>query len=246
MDSYKNAIEAIVYPLIASERRKNTLRRELWAHFCALVEEEQSRGADEPAAARTALERLGDAEEIRAAFMAGLPRSERWLARLERRPGESSRDYARRMAWRLLPLLVVVPIGFGIQCSLVAPNDALVPWTIMGAISAWLPLHLLLALHKTVSWQQLLRRHGSVTPFLRDYAMHAAGTAALAIVSVLLGYGFLAAWTGAAYGDALAYLYMASLVLCFEWVALTATLTYALIREKQAALIIDDWPYSTT
>ena len=245
MDANKNAIEAIVHPLVASERRKNTLRRELWAHFCALVEDELRNDSDRVKAADAALRRLGEPEEIRTAFLAILSKGERWLARWDRQPDEATARYVRRVFWLAAPFLAVVPMCFGLQCALVAPDHAVVPWAIMLTLSLWLPSYLFLALREVVRWQSQLRRHHSVAPFFRMYVLHALSTAALTAACVFAGYGCMTAWKGIDDADALAYLYMGSLLMAFQWLALTAVGCYALVREAHHAQIIPDWPYET-
>lgn len=244
MDNYKIDIEAIVHPLIAPEQRKNTLRRELWAHFCALAEEERHNGADETAAAQTAFARLGKPQAIRDAFIENIPRAERWLARLDRRPDEPSNAYIRRVARTMFPFLAVVPICFGIQCSIAEPDHAIIPWSIMLTLSLWLPLFLYAAMRRTAHWQALLRQSNSIAPFFQHYTRHAAISAVMTAAFILPGYALLAAWRGPHDATALSYLYMATPVLAFQWLTLTTLFAYALIREKQAANTIAHWPYT--
>jgi hypothetical protein len=215
----------------------------LWAHFCALVEEERGHGADEPAAARAALERLGDADEIRAAFMASLPRSERWVARWERRPAETSMHYARRLLLGFLPLLALIPLGIGVQISLAAPKTPTLVISIAATLCLWLPAFLALALVNTPRWEALLRRHDSTLPFIRRYALDAWISAAMTALFLLLGFACMVAWLGADDLLALSYLYLAAPILALQWLTMTAVFFYALVRGKQHAQLIPGWPY---
>lgn len=93
-------VERVVRPLAATDRRKRALREELLGHLAAVYAEELAGGDDPQAALARAVERFGDTAELTAQLQSGLPRSERFLCRIEarslamdrwihRRPGES-------------------------------------------------------------------------------------------------------------------------------------------------------------
>ncbi|MBI5091366.1 MAG: hypothetical protein HZB26_02870, partial [Candidatus Hydrogenedentes bacterium] len=121
MEAYKKAIEEIVHPLVAAERRKNTLRRELWAHFCALIEEERRNGVEERTLLDKAFQRLGTTDEIRAAFTSALPRFEVFVYRLEQHIRKGPAETSLRYAWRIASEYFAVSLAFasfiGILCA---------------------------------------------------------------------------------------------------------------------------------
>lgn len=73
MDPLKLAVERIVKPIPANEHRKDTYRKELWAHLSDLYEEECLSGGDSDQCLERALIRLGEPAELRRQFLKSMP-----------------------------------------------------------------------------------------------------------------------------------------------------------------------------
>jgi hypothetical protein len=78
-DLFVDCIERAVGPVRASGPRKDRMREELAAHLAASWEEERARGVDDSEAARRAILRLGDIDQLGRDLRESVPRLERWL-----------------------------------------------------------------------------------------------------------------------------------------------------------------------
>ena len=108
MEPLKIEVERIVHPLRAREHLKDVFREELWGHLAALYEEESGGTRDENRVLEAALQRLGEAEMLRSAFMNSLSRLERWegwfIHLLEPKSGKGLLRHAVRLAaWVFVP-----------------------------------------------------------------------------------------------------------------------------------------------
>jgi hypothetical protein len=63
----------IIQPILASPRRRRSMREEMLAHLCQAYEEELTRRGDDQAAADSARQRLGDADQLRRQLQASVP-----------------------------------------------------------------------------------------------------------------------------------------------------------------------------
>lgn len=121
----KQCVERVVRPLVASERRKDRIREELYQHLQMIHEEELLGSDDEDEAARRAVRRFGEPAEIRDQLRELIPWTERALyvdipilSCIERwgdrKLDESSLSHATRITGRALVavgalILLLVP-----------------------------------------------------------------------------------------------------------------------------------------
>ncbi len=75
-DLFVDCIERAVGPVRASGPRKDRMREELAAHLAASWEEERGRVGDDSEAARRAIQRLGDIDELGRDLRDSVPRLE--------------------------------------------------------------------------------------------------------------------------------------------------------------------------
>jgi hypothetical protein len=93
MKALKIHVERAVRPVRASERRKDKMREELYAHLLKTYEEEFARLGDEQASVEQAFRRFGEPAEITQALQGSVPRLERILFV---RCGKDFEDFFRR------------------------------------------------------------------------------------------------------------------------------------------------------
>ncbi len=138
-------VEKIVRPLRAAEADKLKMREELFAHACQAYEDEHSRGADQAAAARQAMRRLGEIESTRADLQATVGWQSKyndWADRFVRRPvGTPVLKHATRLAFRcavvfaVYMLLILLPVKW-YELSQWSPNGRLTLWMV-AALHLW-------------------------------------------------------------------------------------------------------------
>lgn len=250
-DQYKYRIEEIVHPINASQRRKNTMRRELWAHFNLLAEEE---GGD-AAACERAWERLGDSAEIRRELDASVAKFDRSYPELERyvlrSPTEPFARFALRLGGVAFTFAGTILVLALIAVLLLAPNlpvqRATVVFGFLLPLMAWLYC-LLLFLQPAMRFALDVHAHRraarpSLTA-LRKTIFSMLGVLLLAPVFCALGYGLTGLLLGFRHPETLAFLYTWPLACGFVWSQITAAVTFASWFEVHRAETVEDWPYA--
>lgn len=248
MNNYKRRIEAIVHPIGADQRRKNTMRRELWAHLCALAEEE---GGEEEAWER-AWARLGEPDEIHAALAAAVPASERLSHTIERYVLRSSEESLVAFALRLGPawlisaaLFLALPMGLLFLLKSDPLDRALFVLAVLAPLFAWL-FCVLLLLQPAMRFTEDMGAQSRAPHPLRTALAKALAALALALLLAplffLIGYGITALTLEPV--KTLEFLYIWPLALVFVWSQLGLAVVWATGRTVYASERIMEWPYA--
>lgn len=247
-ESYKQRIEAIVRPINAMHPRKNTMRRELWAHFVALVEEE---GGNAEACERAWL-RMGDAAGLRQALDATVTKAERCGNAFDRfmfrSRDEPWGEFARRLG------RVFFPIG----AVFLAFSATLVAWTepferVVSIIAALTPVFawaycLVMVLQPAIRYSedmeaQSLERHPVRKAAVKTVA-NLGRAFALTPLFYLLGYCSIGLCLGFGHSETLVYLYMAPVLYAGFGGQIAIAILFGLMRAVQSAKVIEHWPYA--
>lgn len=255
MEQFKESIEEIVAPLRAPGREKNNLRRELWAHFCALVENERNQGIEDRVARANALARLGTPDEIRAAFNDSLHPNTRALYRLDyymrRKADEDSPRYAAVIAGAIFVASLFISSVAILGCSWRDPKFTSERFLMLGALFSslclWQSIWIFLAFMRESQWEQaartfLYKNQGSAE-FIRVILVHLGRGVLLGALFLCLGYLPLVWILGRFHAETISYLYVAPFLFAFFTLNHGAVLPYAVFRGEQHAQYIQDWPY---
>jgi hypothetical protein len=108
---FRELVERVAGPVWAGESRKDRMREELLAHLEASFEEERGHLGDDGAAARRAIERLGDPAALTRSFQDSVPWFERILYTRLIPPSRRGVWWRRRYDETLLKHAVRVTIG---------------------------------------------------------------------------------------------------------------------------------------
>lgn len=259
MDKYKRYIESIVAPLDADAARKNTLRRELWAHLCSLAEEEGQKSGSDDAVLERAIGRLGQAEDIRSTFYESVPRYERWSFQLERRVrrrvDESVFAYARRLlVWPIVfivslasisLLLVSSPTSLGSQ---ITTSMVLMTVVLIGMLALWVALWLFYYMLRLSNWERRARksRENGKPPreIIRILAEGLGIGAISALPFLLIGGIAVYAVLGENNSETFVYRYLAPWSYLFVWSLMSFAWIVIFTRDIQMHRAIPDWPYA--
>lgn len=256
MDQYKPLIEELVHPLHASSRRMNILRRELWAHFCALVDEALPRLGNETLAVEEALSRLGTATEIRRTFYESIPTAERICYALDRfvrrGDGEAIGRYAVRLfmvaasAYGVLSVFIVACVELlGRELSPPRWAMAIVLVGTMVAFATASLFGLMLRLNAIETRLRKATLAGRATRVWGRIAIRmAVDMVPVGLLSFACGYTVLGLSVGFRGSEVLEFAYITPPLIAMLWLQIPCVLSFAVLRDSQHAMPIADWPYT--
>ncbi|MBI2421516.1 MAG: hypothetical protein HYV27_01715 [Candidatus Hydrogenedentes bacterium] len=255
VEPYKQPIEAIVHPINASLLRKNTMRRELWAHFFALAEEE---GGNDAACAR-AWSRLGDPAELRASLQASITPRERLELAFRRRaavrPGESRARFAVRVAPAYVALSTVASfllmgIGVGtavLWCNINPLTRAIEVTPLLIFFFAWL-FCLFIAWQPLQDFVDRAQTNSNESRPTQALLMKSARAIPLAFLPFpaffIAGYWSTGMLLGFTHAATVNFFYVWPVLAAQLWILCAITLLMGACGELHENRAIEDWPYA--